>query len=134
MLSSIKFMKVRDKPVWHRGEQWNGKAMKFGGLACDVSSREDMPGEVEDAIAFLKANSADLRRLASVPGIEWKSLDFGYDLRIGDGEFLFYQSEYLPPELLSLCGEFGMGIEISVYAPHPGEFKVVWPPGKRSSR
>jgi hypothetical protein len=33
--------------------------------------------------------------------------------------------------LLRLCGEFDIGIEMSIYSPGPGKFKVEWPPGKR---
>src|SRR5437868_5758426 len=87
--------------VWRKGDQEYGKVKKLGGFACDASKREDFADEVEDAIAFLKANYHDLQCLGLIPEIESKKLDFGYDLRVTDGQF-FFQSDYLPPELLKL--------------------------------
>src|SRR5262249_29165535 len=123
--------KLNPCSVWHRRDLKYNTVMKFGGFSYDVSARTALPGQVEYGVALLEGSSADMRRVASVHAIERKSLDVGYDLRIANDEFFFTQSEYLPPELLRLCGEFDIGIEMSICAPGPVEFKVLWPPEKK---
>ena len=91
------------------------KREKMGGFQCEVSSADGLIGEeVGDALEFLGRYQADLRRLSSIPEIESMTLDFGYWLRI-DGERCIAQFDYLPPELLRLAGEMGIGIELSLY-------------------
>jgi hypothetical protein len=98
----------------------NKKTHRAGGFKCLVSSRDgDLAGQIEDAILFLKTSHEDLRRLAQLPEVESKHLDFGYYLRI-DQKRIFAQSDYLPPELLKLAGELGIGIELSLY-PSPAK-------------
>jgi hypothetical protein len=66
--------------------------------------------QIEDAIEFLQKHKEDLARLRNCAGLEDVRLDFGVGRRSG-----FLQSSYLPPELLTLAGELGIGIEISIY-------------------
>ena len=42
-------------------------------------------------------------------------LDFGISLRIDD-EKVLCQTNYFPKELLKICGELGIGIELSIYS------------------
>jgi hypothetical protein len=96
------------------------KQHPVGGLKCEVSSADGvLTDEIGDAIAFLRRHYDDLARLADVPGVESMYLDFGYYQRL-DGETVMAQCDYLPPELLRLAGELGIGIELSLY-PKPRE-------------
>jgi hypothetical protein len=93
---------------------------QVGGLKCDVSSADGvLAEEVIDAIAFLERHYDDLARLGGVPEVESMYIDFGHNLRI-DGEAVVVQCDRLPPELLRLAGELGIGIELSLY-PRSGE-------------
>jgi hypothetical protein len=86
-----------------------------GGFKCDVSTADGvLRDEVQDAIAFLKRHHRDLARLKSIPEIESMTLDIGHYLRI-DGEACMVQCDSLPPELLRLAGDLGIGIELSLY-------------------
>jgi hypothetical protein len=86
-----------------------------GGFKCEVSSADgNLEEEIRDAAEFLKEHLDDLARLRDLPGVEWMCLDFGIYLRI-DGERCVVQYDYLPPELLRLAGELGIGIELSLY-------------------
>ena len=104
-----------------RGDQcfpdspWSERRHQVGGFKCEVSSADGLlADEVADAIAFLREHYDDLARLGGVPGVESKILDFGDYQRI-DGEEVVVQCDYLPPELLRLAGELGIGIELSLY-------------------
>lgn len=80
---------------------------------------DDLPGQVTDAIRFLRRNKHHLNRLRT----EFKasaSLDFPRSLRIGRN--VVVQCDFLPATLISLAGELGIGIEMTLY------------PGRRSSR
>jgi hypothetical protein len=96
--------------------QPNGKMHEWSGFKVDVSKRprNDLAGQVVDAIAFLKKHKQTLTRLRSVPDVEDVRLDFPIDLRI-DRRNVFAQFDYLPPELVSLAGAVGCGLEMSIY-------------------
>jgi hypothetical protein len=109
--------------VFHKGEKrspqsnrtytYNGH--EVGGFKCEVSTASsDLSQEVAEAIQFLTKYEKDLRQLASAPGVEAMTLDFGYSLRIDD-EQCIVQFDFLPPELLKLCGSLNIGIELSLY-------------------
>jgi len=78
-------------------------------VASDAGFNE-FPRQVEEATAFLVAHRADLARLRSFPGVEDMTLDFGIPRRD-----VVVHSDYLPPALLRLSGELGIGIELSYY-------------------
>jgi hypothetical protein len=95
------------------------KRHSTSGVKCEVSSVDgNLEQEIRDATEFLKKHRDDLARFQGLPGVESMYLDFGYYLRV-DGERCVVQCDYLPPELLRLAGELGMGIELSLY-PKPG--------------
>ena len=89
---------------------------EFGGFKCLVSDRDakDLPGQIDDAILFLQKYGEDLARLEFEKDVERKGLDFGYDCRL-EMENVAVQIEYLPPELLKLCGDLDLGIMLSLY-------------------
>jgi hypothetical protein len=114
-------LSLRPYAVFRKGDKRfpnNPRSKKVhddGGFKCDVNSvDDDLAGQVKDAIAFLSQHFKDLAQLASVPAIEDKYLDFGYACRL-DCECCCVQCDYLPPELLRLCGDLGIGIELSLY-------------------
>jgi hypothetical protein len=107
--------------VFHRGEPRfasspEGKRRDHSGFHVAVSdaSWEGVREQVKDAIAFLKKNEDAIRVLGSATGVEDIRLDFPVDLRI-DRVKVMAQFDYFPPELVSLAGAMGIGIEISVY-------------------
>jgi hypothetical protein len=70
----------------------------------------EFPRQVEEATAFLLAHREELARLRDFPGVEAMTLDFGIARRD-----VVVQCDYLPPDLLRVVGELGMGIELSQY-------------------
>jgi hypothetical protein len=116
-------LSLRPYAIFRRGDkcfpesQRSEKLHDFGGFKCDVSSPDDnLAGQVIEAITFLSEHYEDLAQLASVPAIEAKYLDFGYCCRL-DSKRCCVQCDYLPADLLRLCGELGIGIELSLYPP-----------------
>ena len=105
--------------VFHAGE----RSSRPSGKVCDVSgftifvsnaSWASVSGQVADAIRFLRDHETALATLRSTAGIDEMLLDFPVDLRI-DRKNVMAQCDYFPPELVSLAGALGFGIELSVY-------------------
>jgi len=92
------------------------KRHEMSGFRVHVSRHkpDDLPAQIQDAIAFLKEHSNGIAALRSAQGVEDMRLDFAVDLRI-DRETTMAQFEYFPPELVSLAGALGLGLELSVY-------------------
>jgi hypothetical protein len=95
-----------------------GKRNEVSGFTVDVSRRSwaDLPGQVIDAIAFLKEHEHAIAKLRAAPGVDEIRLDFAIDLRI-DRQKIMAQFDYFPPELVSLAGALGLGLEMSIYPP-----------------
>jgi hypothetical protein len=107
--------------VFRAGEpRWSsrpdGERHDVSGFTVEVSrgSRSGLAGQASDAVAFLKAHSDELTVLRTAPGVEDMRLDFPVDLRI-DRETVMAQFDYFPPELVSLAGALGLGLELSIY-------------------
>ncbi len=81
-------------------------------LHVDVSDADfaDLPGQIADAIRFLEANAEAVRAAVRFAGVERATLDFAVESRD-----VAIDSNYLPPGLLWIAGELGVGIELSVY-------------------
>ena len=75
-----------------------------------------MPGQIADAIRFLQQYKSDLKQLRDEYKVRDLTLDFPYYLRIGRNNVVM-QRDFLPPKLIGLAGELGIGIELSLY-PH----------------
>lgn len=71
----------------------------------------DFEKKVAEAADFLKSNLALVTKLASFPGVEQATLDFALASG-GDRAAIF---SYLPPALVRLAAQAGLGIEISCY-------------------
>lgn len=107
--------------VMHRGDQVcpvgprSDQVFEYGGFKCDVSEIDgNLEGQIADAIRFLKENRADLQKLRTETSVQSRWLDFGIDCRI-DRRKVVVQGEYLPIELIKLCGELDIEIGISIY-------------------
>ena len=88
--------------------------MKYSGLRVNVSKAgfNNLGGQIQGAIRFLKKNKTALRKLSGFPGVKCVYLDFGYEWREAVAQF-----DYLPTELIRLAGLSGIGIEMSLYLP-----------------
>jgi len=107
---------------WHKGEpkfalKPEGPKSLNSGLAILVSESnwEDFNSQVKNSLSFLKRNKEKLQYITLTKGIEYAVLDFGITLRI-DNDKLLYQTNYFPKELLKICGNLGIGIELSIYS------------------
>ena len=119
--------KLSPYQVFHKGERLfpnssrNKTCSEVSCLTVDVSKREwdDLPGQIGDAIGFLRRFHDELQRLVSFAGVEDVGLDFPHDLRIGR-HGVALQCYHLPSSLLREAGNLGVGIELSLY-PAEGE-------------
>jgi hypothetical protein len=114
-------LRLRPYSVFCRGDKRfpenprSEKTHESGGFKCDVSKVDgDLAGQVRDAIEFLRKHFDDLQRLSSEPSIQSKCLDFGYDCELNERDCMV-QGESLPVELLKLCAELGIRIDLSLY-------------------
>jgi len=108
-------------PVWRRGDR-RGAVRKGlpplhddSGLTTLVSAAEDLDAQVDDAVAFLRGNQAEVRRLVSIPEVERVILDLGVAWHPDS----VAQFTRLPPELLGLAGNLNVWLEVSHYLRAP---------------
>lgn len=94
----------------------SARVHEVGGLKCLVSQRPgtDLPGQIDDAVAFLEAHSSPLASILGHPDAEEAYLDFGVELRAGT-EHVVVQVDYFPPKLVRLAGALSIGLMLSVY-------------------
>ena len=99
--------------VFRKGEP-RGKTSVWStsGFTVDVSaeSGDELSKQIQDAVKFLDTHREEIIRLQGWTGLSDLGLDFGINRKNG-----FLQSSYLPPQLLTLAGTLGIGIEISIY-------------------
>ena len=84
-----------------------------GSAHFKVSDREfeDLPGQVQDALDFLRKHSQDLQSMMASGAIG--ALDFA--VHIPSQGFV---TSSFPPSLVSVAGGLGLGLDLSAY---PGE-------------
>ena len=126
------FVKATSLPVYWSYE--NGDKSSAGrrppsdhyALACSASDKEwrDLPGQVSDAIEFLKRNFNEIERLCKLHRIDDIRFDFPVESRLVK-EGLFSQCDFLPLELIGLAAHFNMGIEISQYWPSEDDARLL---------
>lgn len=92
------------------------KKHETSGFVCDITkeNESDFELQVEESIHFLKSSNLVLEALRKDEQVEMRVLDFGYESRLGENVAIQY--DFLPPELLLLCGQFNIGIELSLYS------------------
>ena len=99
--------------VFRKGElKAQSRSWISSGFTVVVSeaSGDDLARQIQDAIEFLRTHKEEVVRLRRFEGLDGIDLDFGVNRKNG-----FLQSSYLPPELVTLAGALGVGIEISIY-------------------
>lgn len=118
------FIKITSLPIlwsYEKGdERAKGKRPPWDqyGFACSASDKDwdDFPGQVDDAIKFLKDNFDELDKLVKLFKIDHIRFDFPVESQLVKKD-LFSQCDFLPSELIKLASQFNMGIEISQYWP-----------------
>ncbi len=115
---------MRPQDIWHKGEpkfktKPDGKKLTHSGCSFVASNADfdQFNEQVADVTAFLKDHYKDLQKLTQTIGIEYAVLDFGVEY----DESKFVQSKYLPIDLIKLCAELNISIELSIYAPSAEE-------------
>jgi hypothetical protein len=73
----------------------------------------DFPGQIQDAIAFLRQYEKALSSLIESQQVDDIGLDFHYTCRLSDNNPA--QFDFLPHELIRRAGSLGMAIELSHY-------------------
>jgi hypothetical protein len=88
---------------------------------CQVSEadNDDVPVQIDEAVAFLAAHRAELAKLLSREGVEHAMLDFGWDFPEGK----LGQWNRFPIELIRRCAELGIELEVSIYGTLPQAMK-----------
>jgi hypothetical protein len=108
--------------VWRLGEQVapvgprSHRRHETSGFRCDVSLVDgELPGQIDDALAFSKRYRSGLESLANDPTVEQRYLDFGYDCQLKEGDVVVH-CEVLPWEFLQLMGELRINVWLSLYS------------------
>lgn len=103
--------------VFRKGEkeyQASKTRIKRSGFNVVVSkaSGDKVEKQFKDAIAFLKRNKEEVKRLKETAGVETVVIDFGVDLRVGYDD-CFWPGSRLPEELIRAAGNLGLDIDFS---------------------
>jgi len=98
------------KSVLQRGQLNDSSGFKL--LASDSN---DVSIQIDEALMFLKEHHPSLKTLSVRPDIETTTLDFAWYFPVGKNGAAA-QFRTFPPDLLRLCGDLKIGIEVSVYA------------------
>lgn len=104
---------LRPCNVFLRGNRRSESSVwETSGITVPTSEAEmdDFGKQVEESIDFLRSNREELLRLKTFEGVEDLRLDFGVSRRKTIGQY-----QFLPSELVTLAGELGLGLEISIY-------------------
>ena len=114
MLSVVALVPDR---VWRRGEvrgTLSGKLHGDSGASFVASGADFEQGRVQvaEATQFLELHFRDLGQMASFPGVEEITLDFGIAL-LQDAVAVF---TYFPPAIVQLAASVGVGLAVSHYA------------------
>lgn len=71
---------------------------------------DEFDQQVDETIEYLKSNYEQLKVIAQTENIQYAHIDFGVNYM---GKFM--QTHHFPLELVKLCAELGLCIEVSVY-------------------
>jgi hypothetical protein len=116
--SSLEVIRVRRKGEPRFASKPDGPRSERSGFNAGVSSKgwNDLPGQIDDAKAFLSEYEAELQRLRSFPGVDGVAIDFPMNLRIGTND-IAVQSDRFPADLLLAAGRLGIDIVMTTYPP-----------------
>jgi hypothetical protein len=91
-------------------------------LVLSESDGDFVPMQIEDAEIYLRAYKDTLKPLIARPDVDEAYIDFAWWFPVGKrGAHLQYN--FFPPTLLSVCGELGLSIVVSVYADKPRKLR-----------
>jgi hypothetical protein len=107
-------VKRRGEPVFPVSQP-NGRQHERSGVHVSASDADftEFRQQVEESVAFLRGNSAEVQLLCEFPGVKSVTLDFGLVRR----DDVAIQCDHLPSELVRLAGSFGLSLELSHYPP-----------------
>ena len=116
----LRLIPLLPSSVWHVGEPFFGpKSLNLGncqtsGFTVTVSEKEmdDLPGQIEDAITFLRVNAPALAILMNHLGVEDFGLDFAVARREDTAPAI---SMHLPSALIAAAGRLRISLTISEY-------------------
>ena len=108
---ALQHMSLHAISIWHKGDI-RRKICTDAGFVVNVSDRETLSEQVEEAVQFVTAQRAALKELCSDTTIEDIRLDFGIALRDA-----VVQTNIFPRPLVQLAGECGIVLELSQYSP-----------------
>jgi hypothetical protein len=116
--SSLEAIRVRRKGEPRFASKPDGPRSERSSFNAGVSSKDwnDLPGQIDDAKAFLADYESELQRLRSFPGVDGVEIDFPMNLRIGTNE-IAVQSDRFPADLLLAAGRLGIDIVMTIYPP-----------------
>ena len=121
-------MKETSLPVYESHEKGDPyKYKKTGtfndyGFKCGVSSGswDDLDDQIQDACSFLTDHFDEIKRLVNQYDIDDIMLDFPVTNQLMKHD-LFNHLDYIPPSILKLVGELGVGIGVTQYRPSTEE-------------
>lgn len=107
--------------IWKKGESRirNGKIHSDSG-ACFLASDADFDEftqQVCEATEYLAVHATAIAKMVSFPGVQHAVLDFGVAIYEGP----VCQFTYLPPKLIQLAANVGIGVEVSHYVSSDGK-------------
>ena len=112
--------KIRGFNVGYKGDPINkvNKRTRTFSLASITTSNADFDNikdQIEETIEFLVKYKSSLIHIANTPGIECATIDFGVESIIDKNHLT--QSFNFPIELIKVCADLGIEIELSIYKP-----------------
>jgi hypothetical protein len=117
--SLASLINITPNKIWKKGELRRSNNPTKGiwdnsGLSSVVSEAEfnELTKQIEEVISYIKSNRESFEHMSSYPGVDQKLFDFGIERRD-----VPVQCDYFPPELVTLAGKYGFGIELSQYWP-----------------
>ena len=93
----------------------SGQLNESSGFTLLASDNDEVSVQIGEALMFLRKNHPSLKTLSDRPDVESSTLDFAWYFPVGENGAAA-QFRKFPPELLRLCGDLNIGIEVSVYA------------------
>lgn len=90
---------------------------------------DDLPGQIRDAVSFLKAHRSEIAGLIDQYGVADVLLDFPLWSTIGPT--VANQNLAFPAELIAVCGELGIGLELGVYSREQLEAPIAHQPSRQ---
>lgn len=93
----------------------NSRVSKYSFVSIVTSDADfnDIIGQINDTLMFLEKYRENLKHIATTEGIDYATINFGVDSTISEDSLT--QNFYFPIELVKICGELGIGIELSIY-------------------